>query len=542
MNWNKSQVKFNKIDKSCYFDGQFGLLKAGLVLEYEDWMIEEIDKCRDDISYFCTKYLKVVDLDRGIVPFCLYDYQEEMMHIMDENRFSIFLTARQMGKTQVVAAYLLHAALFNSDIEIAILANKETQAREIMSRWQLMYTMLPLWMQPGIKGWNKGDVWLANGEKGTKVFCAATGGSSIRGRSINILYLDEFAFVQNDVEFYTSTYPTITAGSTTKVIITSTPKGLNQFYKIYHDAENGLGDYKHLRVTWEQHPRRDIEWKKTQLRNMTEKQFDQEFACKFLGSSDTLISGDKLQQLVYNHPMNNQNEEPFWTLYAEPIPGSSYVITVDVSEGIGKDYSIISVIDVTQRPFIQVAKYRNNTIVPLMLADVAFRIATLYNMGSLLVENNSIGQTVTNSLWFDYEYENLITTKIKNLETVNSDAGRTELGVRTTVKTKAIGTSILKTLIESDTLIIQDYDTIVELSTFIKHGNKYEAEKGKTDDIVMSLVIFAWFTTQPNFEEEVNVNMRNLLRQRLDAQDEQGMVCGFLNDGQDQDDFGSSLF
>jgi hypothetical protein len=535
-------VKFSEIDKSCYFDGQYGLLKEGLLLEYEVWMREEIAKCRDDVNYFCTKYLKVVDLDRGIVPFALYDYQQEMMQIMDDNRFSIFLTARQMGKTQVVAAYLLHSALFNKDIEIAILANKETQAREIMSRWQLMYTMLPLWLQPGIKGWNKGDVWLANGKKGTKVFCAATGGSSIRGRSIHILYLDEFAFVQNDVEFYTSTYPTITAGSTTKVIITSTPKGLNQFYKIYHDAENGLGDYKHLRVTWEQHPRRDEEWKKTQLRNMTEKQFDQEFACKFLGSSDTLISGDKLQSLVYNQPINNTTEEPYWSCYAEPIPGASYVITVDVAEGIGKDYSIVSVFDVTQRPFIQVAKYRNNTIVPLMLADVAFRIAMKYNQGALLVENNSIGQTVTNSLWFDYEYENLITTKIKNLETVGSDAGRAELGVRTTVKTKAIGTSILKTLIESDTLIVQDYETIVELSTFIKHGNKYEAEKGKTDDIVMSLVIFAWFTTQPHFEEEVNVNMRNLLRQRLDAQDEQGMIGGFLNDGQQTDDFGSGLF
>lgn len=535
-------MKFSEIDKSCYFDGEYGLLKAGLELEYEYWMLEELARCRDDIDYFCRKYLKVVDLDMGIVPFALYDYQVEMMHMMDDNRFSIFLTARQMGKTQTVAAYLLHAALFNKDYEIAILANKETQAREIMSRWQLMYTMLPLWMQPGIRGWNKGDVHLANGDKGTKVFCAATGGSSIRGRSINILYLDEFAFVQNDVEFYTSTYPTITAGSTTKVIITSTPKGLNQFYKIYHDAENGRGDYHHLRVAWDQHPKRGQEWKETQLRNMTDKQFAQEFECAFLGSSDTLISGQKLQQLIYNEPINDVRAEPYWSCYALPMPGASYVVTVDVAEGIGKDYSIVTVIDVTQKPFVQVAKYRNNTIVPVMLADVAFRVATSYNSAALIVENNSIGQTVTNSLWYDYEYENLVTTQIKKLETVEAGSSRSELGVRTTVKTKAIGTSILKTLIESDTLLIQDYETVVELSTFIKNGNKYEAEKGKTDDLVMSLVLFAWFTTQPNFEEEVNVNMRNLLRQRLDAQDEAGMVCGFLDDGSGYDDFGSGLF
>jgi len=535
-------MKFSEITKEHYFDGQYGLLKAGLQLEYEFWMLDEINKCRDDIEYFCRTYLKVVDLDKGMVPFELYDYQVEMMQMMDDCRFSIFLTARQMGKTQTVAAYLLHEALFNKDFEIAILANKEAQAREIMSRFQLMYSMLPLWMQPGIRGWNKGDIWLDLGKKGTKVFCAATGGSSIRGRSINILYLDEFAFVQNDVEFYTSTYPTITAGTTTKVIITSTPKGLNQFYKIYHDAETGQGDYKHLKVTWDKHPKRNIEWKESQLRNMTQKQFDQEFDCAFLGSSDTLISGSKLQQLVYNQPINDTRAELYWMVYSESLPGASYVVTVDVGEGIGKDYSIVSVIDVTQKPFIQVAKYRCNTIVPLMLADVAYRIATKYNNAALIVENNSIGQTVTNSLWFDYEYENLITTTVKKLETVEPNSSRSELGVRTTVKTKAIGTSILKTLIESDTLTIQDYETIVELSTFIKNGNRYEAEKGKTDDIVMSLVLFAWFTTQPNFEEEVNVNMRNLLRQRLDAMDEQSIVCGFLDDGSSEEAFGSGLF
>lgn len=534
-------MKFSDVTKECYFDGQFGLLKAGLVFEYEYWMLEEIDKCRDDIEYFCSKYLKVVDLDRGIVPFNLYDYQVEMLNLMNDNRFTIFLTARQMGKTQTVAAYLLHEAIFNPDFEIAILANKETQAREIMSRFQLMYTMLPLWMQPGIRGWNKGDVWLGNGSRGTKVFCAATGGSSIRGRSINILYLDEFAFVQNDVEFYTSTYPTITAGSTTKVIITSTPHGLNQFYKIYHDAECGRGDYKYMEVRWDRHPRRDEEWKETQLRNMTQKQFDQEFDCAFLGSSDTLISGTKLQKLTYNEPINDTKAEPYWSVYSDPLPGASYVVTVDVSEGIGKDYSIVTVIDVTQKPFIQVAKYRCNTIVPLMLADVAYRVAVKYNHAPLIVESNSIGQTVTNSLWYDYEYENLITTMIKKQETVERNASKSELGVRTTVKTKAIGTSMLKTLIESDTLIVQDYETVVELSTFIKHGNRYEAEKGKTDDIVMSLVMFAWFTTQPNFEESVNVNMRNLLRQRLDAQDDQTMICGFIDDGQ-EDDLESGLF
>jgi len=529
-------MKFSEVDKTCFFDGQNGILKAGLTMEYEEWMLKEIDRCREDLHYFCSKYCRVVDLDRGMMPFELYDYQDEMMEIMDHNRFSIFLTARQMGKTQTVAAYLLHEAIFNKNFEIAILANKEAQSREIMSRLQNMYSMLPLWMQPGMLGWNKGDIHLANGERGTKVFCAATGGTSIRGRAINILYMDEFAFVQNDVEFYTSTYPTITAGTTTKVIITSTPNGMNQFYKLYHDAESGRGDFVHLRVTWDRHPRRDEAWKNTQLRNMTQKQFDQEFECQFLGSSDTLISGNKLQKLTYDEP--TYEVPPYWVVYDDPVPGGSYVCTVDVSEGIGKDYAIVTVIDVSQKPFLQVAKYRSNVIPPLMLSDVAFKIATTYNNAALLVENNSIGQQVTNSLWFDYEYENLVTTKIKNLETKEADGGRVEIGVRTTVKTKAIGTSMLKTLIESDTLIIRDYETVAELSSFIKKGSKYEAEKNKTDDIVMSLVLFAWFTTQPNFEESVNVNMRNLLRQRLDAQDEMNMVWGFLDDGLDEEDSG----
>lgn len=524
-------MKFSEIDKTCFFDGQNGILKEGLPLEYEGWMLDELVKCRDDFNHFCEKYVKIVDLDRGIVPFQMYDFQKEFIEMIDTNRFTIGLWARQMGKTTSVAAFLLHAALFNTDYTIAILANKESQAREIHSRIQLMYSLLPLWMQPGVRVWNKGESILACGKKGSKIFCAATGGSSIRGQSINFLVCDEFAHIQNDTEFYTSTYPTISSGKTTKIVIISTPKGMNQFYKIYHDAQKGRNRFKFHEAKWFKHPDRDIAWKEEQLRNMTQKEFDQEFDCIFHGSSDTLISGSRLQTLTYIDPVNDTTAEPYWNCYARPTPGSSYVVSVDVSEGIGKDYSVVNVVDVTQKPFLQVATYRNNTIVPVALADVAYRVATAYNDAALIVENNSVGQSVANSLWFDYEYENLISTVVKDSETKEHNSSKSKIGVRTTMKTKAIGASMLKTLIESDTLIVQDFNTVSELSTFIKKGSKYEAEKNKTDDIVMSLVMFSWFTTQPNFEESVNVNMRNLLRQNLDAADEQLMVIGFLIDG-----------
>ena len=509
----------------CY-NGNIKLKKAGVKQSFTWDEVGEMTKCRFDIHYFTRTYCMITSLDDGLVNFNLYDYQNEMVDIMHKNRFSIFLCPRQMGKTQTVGAYLLHQAIFNEGFGIAVVAHKADGAREIIARMQAMYEELPWFMQPGIRYWNKGSFQLGNK---TRVFSGATTGSSVRGKSINIVYLDEFAFVENDLEFYTSTYPVITSGTTTKVIISSTPNGMNLFYKMWTDAVEGRSSYVPMRVYWHQHPHRDAAWKAEQLANMSSTQFAQEFDCMFLGSAGTLISGDRLEKLAFKDPIQS-NAHLF--IQEHPIPGKSYVATVDTAEGVGRDYSAISVIDVSSIPYRQVAVYRNNLILPLQFAEVAYSLATRYNEALLLIEANSVGSIVCNSVWYDYEYENMLTTKVKNQENVVSGSGKITLGIRTTARTKPIGCSSLKALIEGETLLLEDYNTISELSCFITKGKSYAAEKGKTDDIVMTLVMFGWFTTQDYFVEMTDVNVRQAIRANLDAQNSFDLL-GFIDNGVD---------
>lgn len=440
--------------------------------------------------------------------------------------------------TTVVAGYLLHEAIFNKKFNIAILANKRDQAIEILDRFQTMYEELPWFLQPGVKMWNKGSLSLGNG---TKVFTAATSGSSIRGKSVNVVYLDEFAHIEDDVRFYTSTYPVITSGKKTKVIITSTPNGMNLFYKIWTDSENGRNAFARCKVHWSEHPHRDETWKKEQLSNMSEKQFAQEFLTEFLGSSDTLLSPTRLQKLTFVPPISAASDENT-NVYGEPQPGKSYVMTVDTSEGVGKDYSVISVIDVTETPYKQVAVYRNNTIPPILLAQVASRMGWAYNEAVIVVESNSCGAQVCDALWYEFEYENMLLSKTKQGDNIVADGGKAIAGVRTTKKTKMQGCSSLKQLIESETLLIYDYATVYEFMTFIKKNNSWQAEQGKTDDIVMSLVMFAWFVTQPYFSEMVDADMRKIMRDNLNMQEEFGMILGMFDDGMDDSPDSVSLF
>ncbi|ASD50371.1 terminase large subunit [Acidovorax phage ACP17] len=489
---------------------------------------QEYMRCIIDIPYFVRTYVKIVSLDDGLCAFMLYPYQERMIEHMHAHRFSIFMTSRQMGKTTVAAGYLLHEAIFNKSFRIAILANKGDQAREIMSRIQLMYEELPWFMQPGVSEWNKGSIKLGNG---TTMFTGATSSSSVRGKSINIVYMDEFAHIENDTEFYQSTYPVITSGKTTKVIITSTPNGMNLFYKIWTEAVNGSNDYKALQIFWHDHPKRDESWLEEQERNMPPKQIAQEIHCAFHGSSDTLISGSKLQKLVHKRPVKTDEKENL-QIYAEVQPGRSYVITVDTAEGVGADSSVCSVFDVTQQPYKHVAKYRSNIIPPLMFAKVAFDMGMHYNNALLVVEsNNSSGAIVVNHLWYDLEYDNMLTTRTKEGENKISGAARSQPGVRTTVRTKALGCSNLKAMIESDMLETNDFDTIQELSTFCAKGKSYEASTGKNDDCVMTLVLFAWFSNEPYFAEMVDADIKGILADRLAEQEEFHMLGVYFDDG-----------
>jgi len=489
--------------------GNRNLKKSYVEIEWTRDEINEFIKCARDPVYFIENYVKIVNVDRGLIPFTPYDYQKDIINLADKERFVICKMPRQVGKTTVVVGIILHRVLFNENYSVAILAHKEKQAREILSRIQLAYEHLPKWMQQGIVEWNKGNVELENG---SKIQSSSTASSAIRGTSQNFVYLDEFAFVPSHIQetFFSSVFPTISSGETTKVLITSTPNGLNLFYKLWSESEQGRNSYKRIDVHWSDVPGRDEAWKEDMVRNTSLDQFRQEFECEFLGSSSTLINAAKLRTLTYKAPLISDQH---LKIYAHPEQNRLYSISVDTARGKEGDYSAFKVFDVTEFPYTDVASYRNRELDPLLYPNVILRIAKHYNNAMVLVETNDIGQQVADMLRFDLEYENMVYTyshTSKGVMMSGGFGGVSHPGIRTTKLVKKIGCSNLKTLIESDRLILNDEDTINELYRFTFNGSSYEAEEGN-DDLVMCCVLFSWLTDQTYFKEVVNSNVRKTL-------------------------------
>lgn len=505
-------MEINQTNRSNFYNGNPNIKKSGVPYDYTEEEIQEYIKCSEDPTYFIKNYIKIISLDDGLVTFDMRDYQERMVEAYHENRYCVTLTSRQTGKSITVAAYILHYILFNPEKLAVILANKAATAREILSRIKRMFENLPSFLQTGVKEYNKGSIILSND---STLMAAATSSDSIRGLSVNLLFLDEFAFVDNADEFMEGVYPTIASGKKSKVIITSTPNGMNLFYKIYDEAKRGVNSFHPTRVDYWEVPRYDAEWKAETIRNIGQRRFDQEFGNNFVGSGLTLISGEKLAALTWLTPID---ETETVTIYQNPIPGHQYVLTVDVSEGAGFDYSVITVIDITNKEkFEQVAKFRSNLTDPEILPEIIFNMGMTYNEGMVLIESNSIGSKVCYILYYELEYENCISTAIKQGSNVISGgfSKTAEIGVRTTKKTKAIGCSTLKSLIENDVLIINDFDTVTELMGFVKVNNSYEAGEKSTDDISMTLVIFAWFTSQTYFGDITSANITKTIKNRL---------------------------
>ena len=516
--------------------GNPNLKKANISQEFSAAEVEEYLKCANNPVYFIRNYIKIVSLDEGVIPFTMYDFQEEMVKKFHDDRFNIAKLPRQSGKSTIVTAYLLWYVLFIDNVNVAILANKAATAREMLGRLQLSYENLPKWLQQGIIGWNKGSLELENG---SKILAASTSASAVRGMSFNIIFLDEFAFVPNHIaeQFFSSVYPTISSGKNTKVIIISTPHGMNMFYKLWHDAERGTNEYNPTEVHWSQIPGRDAEWKEQTIRNTSEQQFRVEFECEFLGSVDTLISPSKLRTMVYNDPIL-QNRG--LAVYEQSIEDHNYILTVDVSRGVGGDYSAFCVLDTTTIPYKMVAKYKNNEIKPIILPNIVVDVAKNYNNAYILCEVNDIGGQVADIIQFDLEYENLLMAAMRGRAGQQLGQGfsgkKTQLGVKMSTAVKQVGCSNLKALIEDDKLLINDYDTIAELTTFIQKGNSFQAEEGCNDDLAMCLVIFGWMAMQEYFKEMND----NDVRQRIydDQRDsiEQDMApFGFVNDGLEDD-------
>ena len=518
--------------------GNPNLKKANTRTEFSAKQIQEFIKCKKDPIYFAKNYIKIVSLDEGLVHFKMWDFQEELIKNFHENRFNICKMPRQTGKSTTCVAYLLHYIVFNDSVNVGILANKAATARELLGRLQTAYENLPKWMQQGILSWNKGSMELENG---SKILAASTSASAVRGMSFNIIFLDEFAFVPNHIAeaFFSSVYPTITSGKTTKVIMVSTPCGMNHFYRYWHDAQRGKNEYTATEVHWSEVPGRDEAWKEQTIKNTSEQQFKVEFECEFLGSVDTLISVTKLRNLVFEDPIVNNYKGML--VYEHPIKGNDYIITVDTARGIDHDSSAFIVFDITTYPYKTVARYNNSEIKPMLFPNIIHDTARAYNEAYVLVEINDIGEQVASIMQYDLEYENMLMCAMRgrNGQQVGSgfSGSKTQMGVRMTQAVKKLGCSNLKTLMEDDKIVTNDYDIIAELTTFVQKKQSWEAEDGCHDDLAMCLVIFAWLVAQDYFKEMTDTDVRKRIYEEQKNQIEQDMApFGFILDGVDDDD------
>ena len=516
------------------------LKAAGVQIDWTEEQAQEYVKCMEDPVYFVKKYVKIVNVDLGLVNFELYPFQEKMIESFTDNRFTICKIGRQSGKSITCIAFFLHYILFNKDVSVALLANKLATARELLSRLQMAYEHLPKWLQQGVVTWNKGNIELENG---AKVMAAATSSSAIRGGSFNILFLDEFAFVPNEMaeEFFNSVYPTISSGQSTKVIIVSTPQGMNHFYKLWVDAEEGRNTYNPISVHWSEVPGRDEKWKQTTIKNTSAEQFRQEFDTEFLGSTNTLINVTKLKNMPYKNP-RKVAEDGNLKIYGFPKKDGVYFLTVDVARGRGGDYSAFSIFDATQVPYTQVVTYRSNNMPPMVYPTIIRRMAQNYNEAFVLVEINDVGQQISDILYHEMEYENIISISSDTRKGQSISSGfsgkSTTMGIRTTKSTKKIGCMNMKSLIEEDKLIIKDFETINELTSFISKGHKYEAEAGKFDDLVDTLILFSWMTTDNFFKELCDVDTRKeIYEERLKHLEENMLPFGFITSSNDTEVF-----
>ena len=517
--------------------GNPNLKKANTQIEFTEEQIIEFLKCKEDPVYFAKNYIKIVSLDHGLVPFEMYPFQEKLVRNFHENRFNICKMPRQTGKSTTCVSYLLHYAVFNDNVNIAILANKASTARDLLGRLQLAYENLPKWMQQGIISWNKGSLELENG---SKISSNSTSSSAVRGGSYNVIFLDEFAFIPNHIadDFFASVYPTISSGQSTKVIIVSTPRGMNHFYRMWHDAEKGKNEYVPTDVHWSEVPGRDEAWKEQTIANTSEQQFKVEFECEFLGSVNTLINPSKLRNLVYEDPIKRNAG---LDIYEQPKEENNYLITVDVARGLGNDYSAFIVFDITEFPYKVVAKYRNNEIKPMLFPSVIHEVAKGYNDAWLLIEVNDIGDQVASILHFDLEYDNVLMCAMRGRAGQIVGSGfsgkKSQLGVRMTAAVKKLGCSNLKTLLEDDKLLTVDYEIISELTTFAQRHNSFEAEEGCNDDLAMCLVIFSWLVAQDYFKEMTDNDVRKRIYEEQKNQIEQDMSpFGFIQTGLEEAD------
>lgn len=499
-----------------FFRNNENIKSAGVKQEFEHWQIEELYKCALDPVYFVENYVQVEHVDHGIIPYEPREYQKKMFNTIHDNRYSVIMVGRQSGKTLVAACYILWYAIFKPEKLVAILANKADMAAEVLHKLQVMYEMLPMWIKPGVLAYNKRSMEFANG---SRIVCSATSASAIRGKAVSLLYVDEIAFIPKNIAdpFMASVYPTVSSGTTTKIIFSSTPLGLNHFWTLWQGAEKGTNNFTPLFVHYSEVPGRDEKWAAEQRKLIGDVRFEQEYGCEFHGSSPTLISGTVLKGMEGVRYVRSMEDI---RIYHEAQDGHRYAITVDVSRGLLQDHSAFNVIDVTTFPYRQAAVYNSNSVSPMLFPSIIAAIGRRYNYAPVLVEINDNGQQVANILFDEHAYENVLFTRSATRRGVDISAGGpgSIMGIRTTKSVKSIGCSTLKDLVENHKLVIYDQPTIDELWHFNEQPNgTFKAEDGYHDDLVMTLVLFSWLSSKPYFMQLFDSDLRqDMFGSRID--------------------------
>jgi hypothetical protein len=514
---------FDDVPDSWLYKNNKSILSSRANRDFSTTQKLEWVKCSLNSVYFAKKYIKIISIDEGIIPFKMYDYQEDMIDLFQNNRFSIACTGRQQGKTTTAAAYILWFSTFHPSKESAVLANKADQAQEIMERIQLSYELLPCFMKQSVRTYNKRSMVFDNGSKN---FSGASSTSSVRGRSIALLYWDEAAHTPNDIDFYESVFPTLSSGQKSKLIMTSTPNGTRGlFYKIWTEHEkNG---FARIKVTWDMIPSRGQKWKEEMIAASSDAQFRQEHCAEFRGSSNSLLSGNTLERLVSIDPIQQIED---LRVFKEVQEDHMYVMTVDCSEGVNGDYHAVTVIDIFQEPYEVAATYKNNKLSPLLLPNLLLNIGTNYNDAIILIENASSGSQVASDLYYDLEYENTMMTVTEKGKQVLGFSANGRLGIKPSKQVKAIGCSTIKTIVEDGKINLNDQNIIDEFSNFIPKGGSYQAAPGAHDDQVMTLVLFGWLTTQSFFIDMTDVDIRKkLFSDMLDRSSDDMVPFGIIS-------------
>jgi hypothetical protein len=471
---------------NSFYLGNRNLPTPSTTFEYTAKEIKELTKCANSIEYFANHYFTIVTED-GKDIIHLYKAQKRVLKALTDNRFVVFLSARQSGKTTLLCIYALWNICFQPDQTVLIVANKEATAISILRRIRLAYELLPNWLKPPVKEYGKTEVILGND---SRIIVSTTTSSAARGETVSTLLIEECASIDSNLieDFWRSTIPTISASKKSKIFLVSTPNGTsNKFYEIYHQATTDKNSEWHAeRMDWWDKPGRDEKWKQSMLKTLgSESNFDQEFGNHFMSSEDSTIDQDVLQKL------REQCKDPKYILldgcykiWKDPEPTHIYSIGVDVGEGIGKTNSSITVTDITDLTNIDVAaQYANNKIEPYHFAKIVSDIANQWGKPPLLIEKNSCGGQVVDALVNTHHYVNIVT--------YGTNSEKERLGIYSHTNTKFTGVMNMRYWVNTLKIVsIYDANLVKELESFIRFPNGLWKKRSEDlfDDRVMSFI------------------------------------------------------